>query len=249
MKRRRLIVVSVLFGGALGTFAQTSPQAPAKKTVRQAPPKADQSEIDKALADLADLLKKKLVLDKSDQEIARSNQLQTATTELLDRRQDKIVHEDVPALNERGEKHNAGRRRIIASGCPGKGETLPRDVALRCRPLEDAWNREEDELEADAQSLKDQAAAIQNDRAAVSVTTLANAQKQKANNAERDDLLAKKKQLEATLLDLKNKIVSCTTILHRRGVTCEKIKLQCGMVQFDGSDPDLPPSTHDSPCP
>lgn len=229
-----------------GTLAQTSPSATAPK--KQTVQRADQAEIDKLLADLSDVLKELRAIDDSDKEIARSNQLQTDTTELLDRRENKIMHEDLPDLQQRAQKHDQERARIIASGCSEKAEFVPPEVANRCNPLIRKNNAERDELMTEAQALRDQKDQVDRERLAVSATTLANAQKQKQNNARRDDLLVSKNSLEEKLLALKKTTDSCQRLLRQRGVTCEKIKLRCGMVQFDGSDPTLPASNKDSPC-
>jgi integrase len=232
------LLAAISLGTCQRALAQTTPRTTQKNTSQQAPLKADQSAIDKAIADLGSLMKELNALDESDKEIARSNRLQIETTQLLDRRENKIMHEDLPALKERSEKHDQERQRIIASGCAEEAGMVPKAVADRCNPLIHRSNEEQKQLTAELLELRKEKDDVDNERATVSATTYANGQKQKANNARRDELLAEKKQLEAKLLDLKNKTTACAKLLRQRGITCEKIKLRCGMVHFDGSDPE-----------
>lgn len=246
-------LAGVLVCGSSLTLAQQTPSAgPAgqsqKKTSSASIQGVDQADIDKAIANLGDTLRELSILDESDKKLAQSNQTQADTTAMLDRAENKIRHQDVPALEMRGDEWDRKRQQLINSGCPSESGMADRATAERCNPQIRALNAEHVQIEADAQSLKDQAASIQKTREAVSQTILANVRQQKDNNARRNELLATKKLEESTLLELKKKSDSCQNLLRQRDVTCEKIKLRCGMVQFDGSDPDLPPSSKDTAC-
>lgn len=207
-----------------------------------------QDDIDQAMQDLKGTLAQISALDETDRKLTRSNQVQIDTTKMLDRSENKIKHEVLPELKMKGEQWDIKRQNHIDSGCPAEGGRMPIEQANRCNPVTDVLNAEREELLQKFRDLKDQMETIDKTRRAVSETTLANAQQQKANNARRDELQARKKLQEGLLLTLRTKSHSCQTQLRKKGVTCEAIKLQCGMVQFDGADAGLPPSEKDAPC-
>jgi hypothetical protein len=193
-------------------------------------------------------------LDDSDAALKKSDQAQIETSQMIDKGLYKIEHEDIPGITERGRRWDNERQQYIDSGCPPGGGMVPAAVADRCNPIKDRLNAEREKLLADAQSVMNSKAEYERLREDVAARTLANAAQEKANNARREDLLAQKIQLEAArkkfearLIDLRNGIDSCARLLRQRGVTCETIKVKCGLI-FDGGDPDLPASIYDSPC-
>jgi hypothetical protein len=169
---------------------------------------AAEEAIDKATADLQGTLSKLTTLDDDDKKLDQSNKAQTATTAMADKLENKILHQDAPALQERANKWDEKRQAHINSGCPAEGGTAPQPIARRCNDETDSLMEERKQILAESQALKDQAADIVKLRAAVAKTTVDNFNKQKANRAQRDDLEASKKLQEKEVDRLKGERIA-----------------------------------------
>jgi hypothetical protein len=247
------LAVSIL-ALSLTAVSQTTPQA----TANQTPQKA----IDDVNAQLADTIAKLSHnlgrahdLDDSDAKLKKSDQDQTFTTAAINKGLNKVNHDELPAIQQRANNWDAERQRHIDRGCPaGQDRVMPRSQGQPCNDETQTLTVEHDQIFKDLAGVLAEKKQWEDLRNAVSTTTLANFQQEKANNAEREALNAEraaledtKKKLEIKLEGLKHGIDSCARLLRQKGVTCERIKMKCGAI-FEGTDPDLPPSIYDSPC-
>jgi multidrug efflux pump subunit AcrA (membrane-fusion protein) len=262
MKARMLCNLILIF--SLTMAAQVKKVGPPPSTVVAANQKTieNQKAIDSATAELnviltqsADVSAQLTALDKSDADLKKSDQAQIDTSQMVQTQLNRLGNETLPAIQARADAWDIKRQNHINSGCPAEGGRMPVDQANRCNAETDALMAERGKILADGESALQQKRQYESLRDSVTATTFANAAKEKANNAQRDalnaqktELDAAKKRLETTLEGLKKGIDSCAKLLLQRGASCEKIKAQCGNIQFDGADPDLPASVYDSPC-
>ena len=144
---------------------------------------------------LQDAMKQLQALDDSDQAIARSNQVQIDTSQMLDRAERKIRQEEHPRLIERAREADEMKTRLLRSGCPEHGGEVAREVADRCNPQIRAHRAVVERIEADGLELRARFDKIEHTRGEVSKTTLRNAQQQKENNNRRDELQAAKQRI------------------------------------------------------
>jgi hypothetical protein len=204
----------------------------------QEEPSAAQTAIDKAVADLKGTMREVSSLDNSDKALAKSNKVQSDTTGMLNRAENKIQTIEVPALTERGRLYDIHRQSLIDSGCPVDGGVVPEAVANRCNPLVRANNLEHERILKDLQNLKDRATTITKTRKAVSDTTLANAKKQKANNARREELQAAKLQLMAQVITRSLSLITDkSAAINACGSLPDEKAHCCLSVVSDGVDP------------
>jgi hypothetical protein len=224
----------------LGTLLMISLMSIAMSTNAQSDGErsATQVAIDKARADLKDAMRELSSLDDSDKSLARSNRAQSDTTEMLNRSETKIKTIDLPAIQERGRLWDIKRQNVINSGCPADGGIMDPATADRCNSIVRPLNIERARILKDYQNLESRAASIQKTRAAVTKTTVENAQKQKANNARRDDLQTQKLQLMSQVITR-----SLSLIADKAAATnaCQSLPAErahcCLSVISDGVDP------------
>jgi hypothetical protein len=147
--------------------------------------------IQTSMRELVQVPKDMLLIDESNKKLAMSNQAQTDTTEMLNKQARKLQYEDAPAINKRIDEIQERARRLLASGCAAD-TTTDADLARRCNAANDQMAKERDAIKADQESLKQKAVWIGEMRKAVAVITLKNAAQQKKNNADYNDLVAKR---------------------------------------------------------
>jgi len=257
-KMKARIFCSLILVSSLTMTAQVKKAGPPPSTVigtNQKAIDAAAAELNGILTQSADVTAQLTTLDKSDADLKRSDQAQVDTSKMVQTQLNRLRNETMPAIQARANAWDIKRQNHINGGCPAEGGRMPVDQANRCNAETDALMAERGKIFADGELALQQKTQYESLRDSVTATTLANAAKEKANNAQRDALNAKKaeleaakKRLEATLESLKKGIDSCAKSLLQRGASCERIKAQCGNIQFDGADPDLQASVYDSPC-
>lgn len=164
--------------------------APFAGTPQQKKPTETQVAIDKLRVEMQAPLAELSALTESDKQIARSNQTQVDTSGMLERSKRRIETESQPALKAKMDALNEKRRIYIASGCPAEGGQAPPALAERCNRERIPLIQEYDRLVKEDAALKEQLAAIEATRQAVTATTLANVRTQKANAERREQLEA-----------------------------------------------------------
>jgi hypothetical protein len=258
---RKTMFCSLLLCLPLTMAGQGTPARPAQSRPAQ-PARADQKDIDAVIAELnatvpkdADISAQLTALDKSDADLKKSDQTQIDTSQMVQKQLNRLKNETMPAIQARANAWDVKRQNHINSGCPAEGGRMPVDQANRCNAETDTLMAERGRIFADAESATKERAQYEQLRDAVTATTLSNAAKEKANNAQRDilnaqkaELDAAKKRLTARLDDLKKGVDSCAKLLSQRGASCEAIKARCGNIQFDGASANLPASAYDTPC-
>jgi hypothetical protein len=162
--------------------------------------------IQTSMRELAQVPKDMLLIDESNKKLARSNQAQTDTTEMLNKQARKLQDEEAPAIDKRIDKLKEKARQLLASGC-GADTTTDAELARRCNAANDELAKQRDALKADQESLKKRAVLIGEGRKAVAATTLKNAAQQKKNNADYNDLVSKKLALFQDVITRSLKIV------------------------------------------
>jgi len=170
---------------------------------------------------------------------SKDNQRQIETSGMLDRSERRIRSEEIPAIVERGRHADVMRQNALNSGCPEGGGEVPIATANRCNPLVQAHRAEVERIEADVASIKQRLSTISAGREAVSQSTLANAQKQKENNARRQELDASQLQLQSQMA------IRALAVAGNRGKAtkaCKAIKENeeahcCLSVVSDGANP------------
>jgi hypothetical protein len=199
-----------------------------------------QAALDQIAVDLKAALVELTAIDESDKKLAISNQVQIDTTEMLNRSERRIKMEEIPALQERGKAADEMRQQVIDMGCPPEGGEGPIELVNRCNPLAEKHRGIVENILEDMKVIKESLATIESTRQAVSETTLANAQQQKANNYRRD-------QLQATKLQLYNKMISQSlAIAKNKSIASQACKALsdveeahcCLSVVWDGANPD-----------
>ena len=197
-----------------------------------------QAALGKVLAGLQAAMGELTALDESDRQLAASNRTQVETTAMLDRAEHKITDEVAPALDRRGQEWNLARQQAVDSGCPPEGgETTP-DIAARCNPIAHALNIKHKQIEDDLQAMIREATTIRDTRQAVSQTTVANALKQKANNARRADLQAVKEQLYNESIAAALRLVQGKAAASQACKALESERAHCCLaVVWDGVNP------------
>lgn len=198
-----------------------------------------QEAIDKIMAELKDTLAELSVLDESDKKLALSNKIQLETTEMLNRTENKIKHEDIPALQQRAREADEMRQQAIDSGCPPEGGKAPIDLANRCNPIVRAHRAKVDKILEDKEVIEGNLATIKETREAVSKTTLANAKQQKENNARRDQLKANKLGLYSQLITNSMSIAKAKAAAVNACKSLSGEQAHCCLsVVWDGANPE-----------
>jgi hypothetical protein len=147
--------------------------------------------IQTSMRELVHVPKDMLLIDESNKKLARSNQAQADTTEMLNKQAKKLQYEEAPAIDKRIDKLKEKARQLLASGCEADTTADP-ELARRCNTANDELEKQRDAIKADQESLKKRAVLIGEGRKAVTATTLKNAAQQKKNNADYNDLVTKK---------------------------------------------------------
>jgi len=197
-----------------------------------------QAAIDKTIGQLKGTMRELSALDESDKALAKSNKAQSDTTQMLKNAEDKIRTVEAPRLNERAGRYDQNVAAIIASGCPMGGGRVPVALADRCNPLITASNTEHDRILKAAQDLKDRLATIAKTREAVSKTTLANFQKQKANQARREELQTTRRNLMAEVISRSMRVIASKAAAARACESLPDEKAHCCLsVVSDGANP------------
>jgi hypothetical protein len=239
MMMRNLITIG-LVAILLPSAASSLDKAPGVLNKGAKPQSEAQTAIDEVVKNLSNILVELSALDKSDKKLALTNQTQIDTTGMLNRLEGKIKNEDIPAISERAGIFEARLQALANSGCVFDGSMVAAAIADRCNGENEELGRIREKIVADSEVVKTQLASIQTTRQAVTDTTLANTASQKINNARRDELNARRKIQEGMLSGIQASVNSCQALLVKKSATCEQIKSQCGMIQFDGAIPDLP---------
>ena len=166
-----------------------------------------------------------------------------ATKELLDGakanylKQREELEADAAALGQRIDRHNSNK-------------PDPKD-----RGRVESYNAEAAQLESGRSRMVDHSRTLEDTRVGLlqryrdlSDATTANFQKRKTNRALFNDLLEARNRIKARLSELQRQVADCKRLLAQRGPgSNEYLKNQCGNVQFDGTDPGLPPPPPDPP--
>jgi len=212
-------------------------------TVLPANAQTEQSELEIAVQNAMTALRRipsdLAVLDESNKKLARSNQEQTDTTQMLDKLQHKIQYGDFPALSKKIDELNEKIARTRASGCPEERTEVSVELANRCNALNAESRSERARLEVAQSNMNNQIKMINQTRQAVSTTTLENAAQQRRNNAALDDLQAKKLELYSQVITRSMNLVrskavasqSCKSLLPLEKASC------CLSVVSDGTNP------------
>jgi hypothetical protein len=124
------------------------------------------------------------------------------------------------------------RQRIIDSGCPPEGGEVPVDLANRCNPQIEAHRAMFEQVMARAKSLKDQMDQVNELRDNISATVLADAQKRKQIEADRERLTAERDRLQGLAIE---ELLKRTKLGAAKACTSEC----CHRVIYDGADPKL----------
>jgi hypothetical protein len=197
-----------------------------------------QAALDRAMGDLKGTLSRLSALDESDKKLAASDQVQTDTTESLNRLEGMIKDEDIPAIAKKDRAYRIELKQITDSGCPTGGGTVPKALADRCNPLIDHLNTVYAEMAKDVERVTGQLVIIETTRKAVSDTVLANALQHKANNALRGDLAAERLKLWSQVIA---RAMAVGVRQQTASKACESLSDEaahcCHSVVWDGEDP------------
>ncbi len=178
-KMKVLLAMSLVLVVAQGANAQARNESDLEIAIRA------------SMREVVQVSKDMVLIDESSKKLAISNQAQADTTEMVNKQARKLEYEDAPAINKRIDEIQERARQLLASGCAADTTTDP-DLARRCNAANDEMAKERDAIKADQESLAKKAAWIGEMRNAVTNTTLKNAAQQKKNNADYNDLSAKK---------------------------------------------------------
>jgi hypothetical protein len=195
---------------------------------------------EKSMTELDGTLSKLTAIAESNKKLAKSNQAQIDGLALLAKQERKILNVDGPALKEKIIEFNKMRARVIASGCPEEPTMVSQAEAVRCDALADQINEQHVSLQ---QAKKDQAgdlASIADMRVLSYNTTLENAKQQKQNNADSNDLEARKLVLFSEVITRAMKIVK-NQAAARQACASRTLSLEesscCLSVVDDGKNP------------
>ena len=176
--------------------------------------------IQTSMRELVQVPKDMLLIEKSNKELAMSNQVQTDTTGMLNKQARKLQDEEAPAIDKRADELQEKARRLLASGC-GADTTTDAELAKRCNTANAELAKQRDALKADQESLKKRAVLIGEGRKAVTATTLKNAAQQKKNNADYNDLVTKKIALFQDVITRSLKIAERQAVASK---ACESLQ-------------------------
>ena len=239
---KKALVATILALLALAPAAVARPGSEIKKG------DAVTEEADRLTAELKDTLQKMSSVEDTAKALEQEDRRLKDTDDLL-KGAAANLHKQMTELQMRGSAWDQKRQQHLDSGCPAEGGSSTDDALVeRCNRETSQLNPERDQILDRAQTLKEMATGLAQRRQDLTDGTVAWAQKKKANDAAREDLTQARIRIEARLLELQKQAGSCQRLLKGRGVSCERLKHLCGNIQFDGSDPNLPPSKVDSPC-
>lgn len=203
-------------------------------------------EANRLIAELQSILPKLSVVDDNDKQLTKEDGQYKATDDLLKGTKARLQTEG-NELEMEATRWDQKREQVIATGCSAVDTVVDRATAERCNPQADRLNAEHNQIMDRLETFKQKAADLAQARQNLSDAVIQWSQRKKANDATREELTRARNRIETRLRELQGEVDPCWKLLKRRGVTCEKIKHACGMVQFDGS-PNLPPSSRDSSC-
>jgi hypothetical protein len=204
----------------------------------QEDPDSPQAAIDKAMAGLKGVMRELSSLDESDKALAKSNQAQSDTGQMLKTTENRIRTVDGPKLTVRARLYDQNVTKITAGGCPPGGGVVPAALADRCNPLITASNEEHDRIVRAAQDLKDRLASIAKTRDAVTKTTLTNFARQKANQARREELQVTRRDLMTQIISRSLSLIANKAAAVRACESLTDEKAHCCLsIVSDGANP------------
>ena len=170
-------------------------------------------------------------LDKQDKDLKASEDAQVFASE-AEHKQRARIESEITQVQMDANAADQMRQRIIDSGCPPEGGEVPVDLANRCNPQIEAHRAMFEQVMARAKSLKDQMDQVNELRANISATVLADAQKRKQIEADRERLTAERDRLQGLAIE---ELLKRTKLGAAKACTSEC----CHRVIYDGADPKL----------
>lgn len=176
-------------------------------------------------------LKKLTALDGEEKSLRSSEDAQIFASD-AEKKQRARIERDIEQLKLDVAESDRIRQSIIDSGCPKNGGMAPIDVVNRCNPIVDAHTAASAKLVEWMKSLKAQRDTVNELRANVSATVLANVQKRKQIDADRAQLTAARNKLQS---------LAVTEVIKRNKLGAAKACKSecCHRVIYDGADPGL----------
>jgi hypothetical protein len=145
---------------------------------------------------------------------------------MLKKQANKLQYEDAPAIDKRIDELQEKARRLLASGCAAD-VTTDAELARRCNAANDEVRKERAAIKADQESLGEKAVWIGEMRQAAYDTTAKNATQQKKNNADYNDLLAKKLALFQDVITRSLSIVENQAVARKACVSLPLEEAHC----------------------
>lgn len=170
-------------------------------------------------------------LDKQDKDLKTSEDAQVFANE-AEHKQRARIESEVTQVQMDANEADQMRQRIIDSGCPPEGGEVPIELANRCNPQIDAHRAKVEEIMQRAKSLKEQMDQVNELRDNISATVLANVQKRKQIDADRERLTAERDRLQTLAIE---ELLKRTKLGAAKACTSEC----CHRVIYDGADPKL----------
>lgn len=194
--------------------------------------------VEKAMIELRQIPSDMKVLEESNKKLAISNQVQDDTTKMLNKQEQQIKNEEVPALLSRARKFDENIQNVLNRGC-GANQTTDPNLARFCNSENEKARIERDALLAAQDSLGKRMQMIADARKAVTRTTLANFAQEKTNNAAISDLQSKTLELHSQVITRSMSIVRSNAIASQACKTLSPLEKAscCLSVVSDGRNP------------
>lgn len=174
-------------------------------------------------------LKELTALEEEEKKLRTSEQAQIFASE-AEKKERARVEREITQLKLEGEQADQMRQRTIDSGCPEHGGEVAIEVANRCNPQVRAHRELVERLAARMYSLKSQRDQVDQLRANISATVLANVQKRKQIDADRTRLTAERDRLQGLAIA---ELIKRNKLGAARACKSEC----CHRVIYDGADP------------
>lgn len=221
-----LLAITLMFAAVLTANAQAEEERSEAEV-----------EVQKAMTELRQIPSDIKLLDESNKKLAISNQVQTETTKMLNRQEQKIKNEDAPSLMGKVNEFDEKVQKILSRGC-GANFTPDRELAEYCNAANDEARKERTSIEATQTDLRNRMQMIIQTRTAVSETTLKNFEQQGKNDAALNNLQARKLTLYSQVITRRMRLAKSNAIASQ---ACKSLPLEkascCLQVVSDGRNP------------
>ena len=170
-------------------------------------------------------------LDKQNKDLKTSEDAQVFANE-AEHKQRARIEAEARQVQMDANQADQMRQRLIDSGCPPEGGEVPEELANRCNPQIQAHRALVEQITNHAKNLKSQMDQVNELRDNISATVLANVQKRKQIDADRERLTAERDRLQSLAIE---DLLKRTKLGAAKACTSEC----CHRVIYDGADPKL----------